>query len=252
MKRRNFTRSRLALLCITLLFMVGAACLLLPIPAQVDAASVSLDPWPTPCGWPFPWWLFGNCPTPTPQGQPVPTATVSVTPVASATPLTPTVEATLTVTATPVSTLTTPALTPTATAPGGQGQTLASGVYTLDATTIVATNAHLQLLPAPFNPVLTFATVSMQGMQLSRPIPGNATLTISADGTVTGMGIAIKTSVFHDLVTALSSFTDKADLLILVAGGTVPTLTMHNVHLLVDGYISSQTIQLPGMHLNIT
>lgn len=53
-------------------------------------------------------------------------------------------------------------------------------------------------------------------------------------------------------MTALSSFVEKADLLAFVIGGTMPALTLTNVHFLVDGYIEARTIQLHGLRLSVT
>lgn len=74
-------------------------------------------------------------------------------------------------------------------------------------------------------------------------------LTITASGIVTGSGVAIKTSVFQDLITALGSFANKADLLVLILGGTVPRLVMNNVTLQVDRSITMKSTDLPGFFL---
>lgn len=76
-------------------------------------------------------------------------------------------------------------------------------------------------------------------------------LTLSVTGTVTGSGVAIKTSIFQEITSALGSFTNKADLLILALGGTVHTLTMTNVTLQIDRYIDAQSLTINGLHLGI-
>jgi len=103
----------------------------------------------------------------------------------------------------------------------------------------VGTDAHLSLAPDPSHPVLTFASVTIQGMKIS-----HLSLTLSTSGTVTGRGVAIKTSVFQDFVSALGNFTDQADLLTLLNGGTVHTLTLKNVSLQIDRYIDMQSITM--------
>jgi len=110
----------------------------------------------------------------------------------------------------------------------------------------VGTDARLSLADPAF-PVLTFTTVTIQGMKIT-----HLSQTLSASGTVTGRGAAIKTSVFQEFVSALSSFTDKADLLILLAGGTVHTLTMKNVSLQIDRFITMQSVTIQGLQQHIS
>ncbi|HLG74809.1 MAG TPA: hypothetical protein VKX46_00260 [Ktedonobacteraceae bacterium] len=117
----------------------------------------------------------------------------------------------------------------------------ADGPFTLTATQIVGTNAHLDLSDLG-HPVFSFSAVTIQGMKLS-----SASMSLSASGAVNGTGVLIKTSIGDETATALISFANKADLLILIAGGTVPTLVMTNVTLHVDRYIQMQTITLNGL-----
>lgn len=132
----------------------------------------------------------------------------------------------------------TPAATGTVTKPP---QLSVSGSFTLTATEIIGTNAHLDITDI-LHPVLTFSAVTIEGMKLT-----HLSMTLSATGSVSGSGVAIKTSVFKDLVTALSSFTDKADLLKLLVGATVKTLIMKHVTLQVDRYIQMQTLTVNGL-----
>ena len=125
---------------------------------------------------------------------------------------------------------------------------LVSGVLTLKATQIIGTNAHLSLLPDPLHPKLTFSVTTLQGFQLRLPSP-LITLTLSSPDVVTTTDVVIKTSIFRDLVTALQSFTNKLDLLTLVAGGTVKRLVMTNVTLAVDTYIRLGTMNAPLFQL---
>jgi hypothetical protein len=115
----------------------------------------------------------------------------------------------------------------------------------MKATRIVATNAHLSLLPDPLHPVLTFTSATITGLTIT-----HYSVTLSATGIATGTGISIKTSLFQDILTALGSFTDKADLLILATGGTVHTLTMTNVSLQIDRYVDAQSFTVNGLHLS--
>jgi hypothetical protein len=117
-------------------------------------------------------------------------------------------------------------------------------VYTLRATEIIGTNAHLTYLPNLLYPALTFTASTIYGFNLSHPFDGE-TLTISSGGVVTTTGTTIKTSILNDVVTGLQSFVDKADLLILAAGGTVKTLVMTNVTLIVDESIALDSIDIP-------
>lgn len=147
-------------------------------------------------------------------------------------------------TVTPTRSSGTPGPEPTASAtatPGKPPQLSLSGSFTLSATEIVGTNAHLSLAD-PLHPVLSFSAVTIEGMKLT-----HLSITLSASGTVTGSGAAIKTSILKEAGTALASFTDKADLLLLVAGTTVKKLTMKNVRLQVDRYIEMQSLNLNGL-----
>lgn len=115
------------------------------------------------------------------------------------------------------------------------------GPFTLIATRIVGTNAHLNLSDLG-HPIFSFSAVTIQGLKLT-----SASMSLSASGVVSGTGVFIKTSIGDETATALVSFANKADLLILIAGGTVPTLVMTNVTLHVDRYIQMQTITLNGL-----
>jgi hypothetical protein len=127
----------------------------------------------------------------------------------------------------------------------------ASGNYILKATEIIGTDAHMSTLPDPFHPTLTFTATTITGFSLSHPFYGMALL-LTSNGTVTATGVAIKTGLFKDLHTALQSFVDKADLLILAAGGTVKRLVMKNVTLIVDRYITADTFAVTSFHLALT
>jgi hypothetical protein len=124
----------------------------------------------------------------------------------------------------------------------------AQGVYTLRATEIIGTNAHLKLLPNLLHPSLTFTATTIYGFSLSHAFYSQ-TLVISSGGVVTSGGTTIKTSVLSDIVTGLQSFANKADLLILAAGGTVRTLIMKNVTLTVDESLSLVSIDIPDFQL---
>jgi hypothetical protein len=127
----------------------------------------------------------------------------------------------------------------------------AAGNYTLEATEIIGTNAHLNVLPDPLYPTLTFTAATMNGFSLSHPFYSTALL-LSSNGTVTATGVAIKTSLFKDVNTALKSFVNKADLLVLAAGGTVKQLVMKNVTLTVDSSLNTDTFAATSFHLAIT
>ncbi|GHO83970.1 hypothetical protein [Dictyobacter formicarum] len=127
----------------------------------------------------------------------------------------------------------------------------AAGNYTLEATEIIGTNAHLNLLSDPLYPTLTFSAATMDGFSLSHPFYSTALL-LSSTGTVTATGVAIKTGLFKDVDTGLKSFVNKTDLLVLAAGGTVSRLEMRNVTLTVDHSINADTFAASGFHLAIT
>jgi len=126
-----------------------------------------------------------------------------------------------------------------------------TGVYELEAVEIDGTDARLKLLPDPLHPVFTFSSTTIQGMRLTHPLAG-LTLTISATGAVSTTDVAIKTSVLSDAQTALESFTNKLDLLTLIAGGTVKNIVMKNVKLKVDRYITLGTMNAPGFGLSVS
>lgn len=115
----------------------------------------------------------------------------------------------------------------------------------MKATRIVATNARLSLLPDPLHPVLTFTSATITGLTIT-----HYSFTLSATGLASATGVSIKTSLFQDILTALGSFTDKADLIILATGGTVQTLTMTNVSLQIDRYVDAQSFTVSGLHLS--
>jgi hypothetical protein len=184
----------------------------IPIPLIFPCKSPTPTPTPTKC-IPIP--LIHPCKSPTP--------TETSTPGATGTPGRG------------------PSPTPSTTPPP---QFALAGSFTLTASEIVGTDAHLDITDV-LHPVLTFSAVTIQGMRLT-----HLSLTLSATGTVSGSGVAIKTSVFHDLVTALSSFTDKADLLKLLVGATVKTLVMENVTLQVDRYIQMDSLTVNGLLVN--
>lgn len=213
-----------------MILVLSNACLLLPAyaasaawPEQPAAGQAATFCLPIPIIHPC------KSPTPGPTQSPTPTATVSATPAATSTrtPGGPTPPSTLTA-------------TPTSTPPTGP-QVALKGAFTLTATEIVGTNAHLDLADV-LHPVLSFSAVSIEGLKVT-----HQALTLSATGNVSGSGVAIKTSAFQDLVTALGSFTDKADLLLLLAGVTVKRLTMKNVSLQVDRSIQMQSLTLNGL-----
>jgi len=105
---------------------------------------------------------------------------------------------------------------------------------------------RLSLLPDPSHPVLTMATVTITGLKIT-----HLSLTLVANGTVTGSGAAIKTSLFTEISSALGSFANKADLLILAVGGTVPRLVMNNVSLQVDRYMTMNSSDLSNLMVQI-
>jgi hypothetical protein len=172
----------------------------------------------------------------TPTPAPTHTSTPTPTPTHTSTPT-----ATPTVTPSPGSTVT-PTASPTVT-PTPPYQPLVDNYFTLNATQIVGTNARLDQ-SNPFYPILIFDTVTIQDLKIT-----HFSFTLGATRLVTGSGVAIKTSALRQLVAALSSFANKADILILQVGGTVPKLVMNNVNLQVDRYISLRTITLPGFKL---
>ena len=192
----------------------------------------------TPAGahtcWPF-WPFCWGTPTPTPT--PAPGSTPTATPGKTSTP-TPGKTGTPNPTGTPQPG-STPKPTPTLPPAGHLSD---ATTFTMKATQLVGTNAHLSLADPAF-PVLTFSAVTIQGMEIV-----HLSVTLSASGTVTGTGLAIKTSLLAFASTA-GSFTNPADLLILLAGGTVPTLTLRNVSLQVDHFVTAQSLTLNLLHV---
>jgi hypothetical protein len=233
-RSRKIRRRKKLLAALIAAFILGNLVLVSPAFASTDGQHAPAGAqicWPF---WPFCWKT--PTPTPTPTSTPTPTPTPGHTG-------TPGPRPTGTPSGTPSAT---PSATPSPTpSPTGPPIHLAAATsFTMTATQIVGTNAHLSLAPDPLHPVLTFASVTIQGMKIT-----HLSFVLSASGTVTGSGVAIKTSVFQEFVSALVSFTDKADLLVLLAGGTVPTLTMRNVSLQIDRYIDMQSLTIVGLHL---
>lgn len=113
----------------------------------------------------------------------------------------------------------------------------------MSATQIVGTNVRLDQ-SNPFYPILIFDTITIQDLKIT-----HNSFTLGARGIVTGSGVAIKTSALRQLTSALSGFANKADLLLLLAGQTVPRLVINNASLQVDRYITLRTITLPGFKL---
>lgn len=209
--------------------------ILIVTPAFASTSSQQAPAGAQTC-WPF-WPFCWNTPTPTPTdtSTPTPAPTGTSTPTPGGTP-----NPHPTGTPRPGSTPT-PASTPTT---GPPIHLAASTSFTMTSPQIIGTDAHLSLAPDPSHPVLTFTSVTIQGMKIT-----HLSFTLSAGGTATGTGVAIKTSVFQEFVSALVSFTNKADLLILLAGGTVHTLKMKNVSLQIDRYIDMQSLTINGLHL---
>jgi hypothetical protein len=119
-----------------------------------------------------------------------------------------------------------------------------TGPFILKATHIDTTNAQLQTLPDITHPIFKFATATIQGLQILAPGPTGYTLKITASSTSRATNVAIKTAIGYELETALASFDNKADLLILALGGTVPQLSMTNVSLTIDTYLKNGTLTL--------
>lgn len=203
--------------------------LLLVTPAFASTASDQRVPAGANVCWPF--WPFcwkTPTPTPTPGSTPTPGQPGTPGPKPTGTPR-------------PGST---PTPTPTPTGPAIHLSAASS--FTMMATQIVGTNAHLNLLADPSHPILTFSSVTIQGLKIT-----HLSFTLTASGTATGSGVAIKTSVFKEFVSGLVSFTNKADLLILLAGGTVHSLTMKNVSLQIDRYVDMQSFAVQGLSLSL-
>jgi hypothetical protein len=228
---------------------------LIPCHYKTPTPSPTADPpTPTPTIMPTATPPAGPTPTPTPTSMPSPTPTSMPSPTPTSMPsptptLTPTATVTVTVTVTPSPT---PSATPTPSG-GSQQPTIltAPDAIVLRATEIVGTDAHLSLLPDPLHPVLTFSSTTISNLEISRAI-GGVTLTIRASGTAVASGVAIKTSIFYDIATALSSFTDKADLLVLAAGGTVHQLVMTNVVLYIDRSLTSSSLTASGLQVSFS
>jgi hypothetical protein len=120
--------------------------------------------------------------------------------------------------------------------------------FTLKASRIEATNAHLSLDPKNLlNNTLSFSSATIQGMSITRS-SGGKTLTITASGTVISGTTTIKTSVLNDLST-LGSFQNPGDAVTLVLGGTVRDLVLKNVTLNIDNSMQTKSLTMPGMQL---
>ena len=212
-KRRSPTPKRTKLQVVLILgFILCNLVLVTPVFASASGQQTPKNP-----SWCIPIPFILPCPTPTPTGSPTATPTGTVTPGAS-----------------PTGTG-----TPTPKVPHLSDSTS----YTLQATQIIGINARLDQSDF-LHPVLIFESSTIQNLKIT-----HLAFSLGASGTVTTSLTKIKTSLFHQIVTALGSFANKADLLILAAGGTVPKLVMNNVSLQVDRFIDLGTITLPGLHV---
>lgn len=216
-ERRNPTPKRTKVFAALLgIFILCNLILVTPVFANVSAQQVVANP--SVC---IP--ILFPCPTPTSTPTPRPTTGPTATPTGS-----PTV---------------TPTGSPTATPTPPPVHLLSSNFYTMQATQIIAINAHLDQSD-PLFPVLIFGSATIQGLKIT-----HLSFSLGARGTVTSSNVRIKTSALDQLMTALGSFANKADLLVLLAGGTVPKLVMNNASLQVDRFIDLGTITLPGLHI---
>ncbi len=124
------------------------------------------------------------------------------------------------------------------------------GPYTLTATEIDGTNAHLEILPDPLSPVLSFTSTTIYGLRLTHALTATSTLTISSGGAATADGVSIETSILNDLKVALGNIS-AADLATLLVGGTVKQLTLQNVNMEIDNYMDAQSLNLPNASISV-
>ncbi|HLZ58978.1 MAG TPA: hypothetical protein VKR06_18700, partial [Ktedonosporobacter sp.] len=126
------------------------------------------------------------------------------------------------------------------------------GLFILKATRIDTTNARLQMLPDPLRPIFSFETATLQNLQILAPANNGLTLVSSASGLTFATNVAIKTLTGYEIASALQSFTNKADLLVLALGGTVSHLSMVNVSLPIDTYLKNGTLSIVGLHISLS
>ncbi len=126
-----------------------------------------------------------------------------------------------------------------------------SGPWIFRATHIDAYSVNLHVLPDLLHPTLTFGSAKMTNVSISHKITNDLSIVLNAPGETTGTKLQIRASVFKDIGTALGSFTNKLDLLVLVFGGTIHHLTMKNVDLEVDRYIKAETLVQPNLKMGL-
>ncbi|MDI9260389.1 hypothetical protein [Alicyclobacillus sendaiensis] len=117
--------------------------------------------------------------------------------------------------------------------------------FVLTADRIVAEHARMNVLAN----TLAFRGAVIEGMRISRSAEG-VTLRIRSDGRVTIGETKIQATVLRNLA-SIGSFKSKRDVLVLLAGGSVPKLELARVELVIDGYLTTSYAEIPGMRLDV-
>ncbi|SIS85211.1 hypothetical protein [Alicyclobacillus vulcanalis] len=117
--------------------------------------------------------------------------------------------------------------------------------FVLTAHRIVAEQARMNVL----GNTLTFRAAAIDGMCITRAGDG-LTLRIRSDGRATVGETKIQATVLRNLA-SIGSFRSKRDVLVLLAGGSIPKLELSRVELVIDGYLVTSYAEIPGMRLEV-
>lgn len=132
----------------------------------------------------------------------------------------------------------------------------AASPFVMESAKITALNVRYSSCPPNLlNPVLVFDSVTIDGMTLSRPIPGGATLVMSTPAVVSARNVRIASSLFGNLQAISGSIVTRplstlVALLTLAACGTVDEMELINVTLPIDS-LTAEWMSVPQLSLSI-
>jgi len=118
--------------------------------------------------------------------------------------------------------------------------------FLLKATRIQANQARLNVLTN----TLSFQSATIEGMHIARTADGH-TMSIASGGVVKVGQTKIQTTVLRNLA-SIGSFRNKRDVLLLLAGSTLPHLELSRVEFTIDGYLTTSHADIPVMTLSMT
>ncbi|MCL6632932.1 MAG: hypothetical protein K6T63_09885 [Alicyclobacillus herbarius] len=151
----------------------------------------------------------------------------------------------------PVTWLTLPGLAyETSTAVADAATQTMQGPFYLDANEVECDNAQLHN-PLSSTPELTCTEISITGMTLTYPFTSGHKMVMQSPGPVTGSDVKIDSPLLTDVTVGLENFTNKADLLVLAAGGTVKHLELKNVHNMKINRMEASHLNIPNLTMKM-